>query len=190
MTYLLSYSLPPKNWDDFPDFPGLWAILPKNIDADCHRACDTFMKMSLDTLSICPCVNTFPYKKLTASPPQKKISPVKFFAGDTFLKMSWDLPIWPCVHTFQNPYKKLTPPPWKNFHPSNFSAVISRQPIALGSCNFMHISLLDFCISIFLRILNFLFLGSFGNFWIFHPSNLPLVYENSFSAWIQLTFGA
>ena len=29
-----------------------WAILQKNINADCHRACDTFLKMSLDTLSI------------------------------------------------------------------------------------------------------------------------------------------
>ena len=96
----------------------------KKKDADCHRACDTFLKMSLDTLSI-----------------------------------------WPCVNTFQNPYKKLTAPPHdKNFHPSNFLAVISRQPIALGSWNVIHIFLLDFCISIFFGILNFLFFWQFLDF--------------------------
>ena len=52
-------------------------VLQKKIDADWHIACDTLLKMSLGTLSIWPCVNTFynPYKKLTVPPPpppQKK----------------------------------------------------------------------------------------------------------------------
>ena len=86
------------------------------------------------------------------------------------------IPFWKCLKIhflfdlvlihFRTPTRNWLPPAPhdKNFHPSNFLAVISRQPIALGSWNVIHIFLLDFCISIFFGILNFLFFWQFLDF--------------------------
>ena len=124
--------------------------------------------MSLDTLSIWPCLGinfiifwVFPKKSWILVRPCGALYEWRWRLGLFFLLLSSDA----CL-----------------------SAVISRQPNALGSWKLVHTFLMTFCITIFFRILNFLFFWFFWPFLIFRIPNLSFEPIKFFGRHISATY--